>query len=183
MAGEPRSEWRARLGPPAHITLRCKVRFLTTFRHVVEVAGEHKAVDVSARGGGFLNVNRKTSRSFLQRHVNKVPGESPTPVQTGFIIRIDDVAFAKLSQKRLPAILRDGDREVLVFPGPISVTNPEPVFAGAWDFKILIDCRLRFVSTGRCCVPLTLPTLSPLRGHAWTIHSPPRRLCARQVQI
>jgi len=55
--------------------------------------------------------------------------------------------------------------------------------SGAWNFKILIDCRTRFIRTRGGGIPFALATLRPFSGNAWSIDAPTRSLFTRQIQV
>src|SRR6185295_11710250 len=112
--------------------------------------------------GGLLNHDRHARRAFLQRRARAVPGERPTPVETDFVMRIDNVIRAKLMPENFGAILCDRDGEVLSLLCPVSVTHPERVLTIARDLEILIQRRAILVGARSGRVPFTLTALRPL---------------------
>ena len=93
---------------------------------------------------GFVDHNRHAHRAFFSvafalSHANA------QPVHADFVVRIDHVLRAKLMSKHFSAILRDRDGEVFTTLGPVSVTNPQTMFAAAWNLEILIDHGTRLI--------------------------------------
>src|SRR6185369_4257525 len=105
---------------------------------------------------GFVNNDRHTRGSFFQRRACTVPREGPAPVHADFIVRIDHVFRAKLVSKHFRAVLVDYYSEVFTSPRPVSVTNPQPVFAATWNLQILIQRGARLIRARRGGVPLAL---------------------------
>src|ERR1044072_8442683 len=109
----------------------------------------------------LLDHERDTRRTFLQRQVCAVPGECPTPVETDFVMRIDNIIRTKLMSKNFGAILSDRDGEVLSLLCPVSVTNPKRVLALTRNLEILIQGRATLISARSRRIPFTLSTLGP----------------------
>src|ERR1044072_8929293 len=111
----------------------------------------------------LVDHDRHTRRAFFNRRTCAIPRKGPAPVHADFVVRIDHVFRAKLMSKHFGAVLRNRDCEVLSSPRPISVTNPQPVFAATWNLEILIQHGARLISARGRGVPFALTTLRPLR--------------------
>src|SRR5215217_3612509 len=109
----------------------------------------------------FLDNNRHTRGAFLNRRTCTVPRKGPTPVHAEFIMRIGHVFRTKLVPKHFSAVLRDRGREVFSSPRPVSVTNPQPVFAATWNLQILIQSGACLIGARGGGVPFALTALRP----------------------
>src|ERR671918_612256 len=104
----------------------------------------------------LLDLDRHARRAFLHSRVRTVPGKRPTPVHAHFVVRIDQILYAKLTTKHLGVFLCDRDGEGFTLFGPVSVTYPQRVLTATWNLQILVQRRTSFISTRGCRVPLTL---------------------------
>src|SRR5678815_5428986 len=85
--------------------------------------------------------------SFVEFGDRSGPGESPVPIHTHFVVRIDDVFCAKLMTKYFAVVLVNPENEALRLVGPVCVPYPKFVTARARHFEVLIDLPRGFVRT------------------------------------
>src|ERR1043165_4172295 len=111
---------------------------------------------------GLLDHERHACRTFLQSRVRTIPGERPAPVETDFIVRIDNIVRAKLMTENFRAILCNRDGKGFSLPGPISVAHQKRVLALARNVEILVQRPAILISTRSRGVPFTLAALCPL---------------------
>src|SRR5690348_370196 len=97
-------------------------------------------------------------------------------------MRIDYVFRAKLMPKDLPSLLSNTHSEVLGLLGPIIITQPNFVIAGARNLHVLPNRGARLVGARGDGIPLALSTLRPFRRNPRAVDSPTGRFRRRQFK-
>ena len=92
-------------------------------------------------------------------------------------MRVNYILRAKLMTKHFAVVLVDAQNKVLSLIGPVGVTHPNLVTAGAWYFQILIKLSRCFIKTGSRGIPFAFAALRPLGRDAGTIDAPAWCLC------